>query len=149
MADDHTEPRIDAWNRRLDWPLTALAVVFGVYAWDVLGTSVDDSSRQAFDIMLWAIWALFALDYFARIYLARRKWWFVGTDFPDLLILVLPMFRQLRAAAAHGHLDPRPAAAGRLPRPGRHLARQLNAVVITSDPDDLAAMDPTLQLVRI
>ncbi len=62
MADDHTEPRIDAWNRRLDWPLTA-----------------------------------FALDYFARIYLARRKWWFVGTDFPDLLILVLPMFRQLRA----------------------------------------------------
>ena len=98
MADDHTEPRIDAWNRRLDWPLTAVAVVFlGVYAWDVLGTSVDDSSRQAFDIMLWVIWALFALDYFARIYLARRKWWFVGTDFPDLLILVLPMFRQLRA----------------------------------------------------
>jgi len=98
MADDHTEPRIDAWNRRLDWPLTALAVVFlGVYAWDVLGTSVDDRSRQAFDIMLWVIWALFALDYFARIYLARRKWWFVGTHLPDLLILVLPVFRQLRA----------------------------------------------------
>lgn len=30
-----------------------------------------------------------------------------------------------------------------------YLARQLNAVVITSDPDDLAALDPTLQLIRI
>lgn len=36
------EPRIAAWDRRVDWPLTALAVVFLVaYAWSVLDTTIS------------------------------------------------------------------------------------------------------------
>ncbi len=92
------EPRVDAWNRRLDWPLTALAVVFlGSYAWSVLDTSLDERAQDGFELLFQVIWVLFGIDYLARVYLARRRWRFVGTHIPDLVVLLLPMFRQLRA----------------------------------------------------
>ena len=40
---------------------------------------------------------VFALDYLVRIALARRRWHFVRTHLLDLVVLALPMFRQLRA----------------------------------------------------
>jgi voltage-gated potassium channel len=87
------EPRIAAWNRRLDWPLTGLAVVFlGLYAWDVL----DPGSPEWVDTGLTLIWLAFGLDYLVRIALARRRLRFVATHLLDLVILLLPMFRQLR-----------------------------------------------------
>lgn len=92
------EPRIAAWDRWADWPLTALALVFlGLYAWDVLDTSLSPEAHAALDLTFTVIWVLFGLDYAARIVLARRRWRFVGTHLPDLVILVLPMFRPLRA----------------------------------------------------
>jgi voltage-gated potassium channel len=92
------EPRVAAWNRRVDWPLTALAVLFlAGYAWQVLDTSLDPAARVAIDVALWIIWGLFAVDYLVRIGLARRKWRFVATHVVDLLVLLLPMLRQLRA----------------------------------------------------
>jgi voltage-gated potassium channel len=92
------EPRIAAWDRRVDWWLTGLAVVFlVVYAWQVLDTSLGPAGRTALEGVLTGIWALFGLDYLVRIVLARRRWRFIGTHLLDLAILVLPMFRQLRA----------------------------------------------------
>ncbi|WP_181784223.1 potassium channel family protein [Pseudonocardia pini] len=94
MADPYTdEPRIAAWDRRLDWPLTGLAVVFlGIYAWQVL----DRGAPELLDTSLTVIWAIFGADYVVRLALARRRGRFVATHLVDLLILVLPMFRQLR-----------------------------------------------------
>src|SRR5918997_630798 len=60
------EPRIAAWDRRVDGGLSA-------------------------------VWVVFGLDYLVRIALARRRWRFVRTHLIDLAILLLPMFRQLRA----------------------------------------------------
>jgi voltage-gated potassium channel len=92
------EPRIAAWDAKVDWPLTALAVTFlGLYAWQVLDTGLRLDARGALDAVLTAIWALFGLDYLVRIRLARRRWRFVGTHLLDLAILLLPMFRPLRA----------------------------------------------------
>ena len=92
------EPRIAAWNRRMDWPLTALAVVFLVaYAWQVLDTSLGPAARERLDVALTVIWVLFGADYAIRLVLARRKWRFVGTHLLDLAVLLLPMLRQLRA----------------------------------------------------
>jgi len=91
------EPRIAAWNRRVDWPLTALAVVFlGAYAWEVLDTSLGPDARLAIEVAINGIWLLFAVDYVVRLSLARRKWRFVGRHLLDLVVLLLPMFRQLR-----------------------------------------------------
>ena len=92
------EPRIAAWNARVDRPLTGLAVAFlGLYAWQVLDTGLGPAPREALDAVLTAIWVVFGLDYLVRIRLAHHRWRFVGTHLLDLLILLLPMFRPLRA----------------------------------------------------
>ncbi|MHA6628236.1 ion channel [Pseudonocardia sichuanensis] len=92
------EPRIAAWDRRVDWWLTGLAVVFLVaYAWQVLDTSLGPVGRMLLEGVLTGTWALFGVDYLVRIALARRRGRFVGTHLLDLAILLLPMFRQLRA----------------------------------------------------
>jgi voltage-gated potassium channel len=91
------EPRLAAWERRLDWPLTVLAVAFLlVYAWSVLDTGLSAGAQQALDLLLWAIWAIFALDYLVRLALAKRRWRFLRRHVLDLLVILLPMFRQLR-----------------------------------------------------
>lgn len=92
------EPRIAAWDRRVDWPLTGLAVAFLVgYAWQVLDTSLSGTAKAALEVALTGVWVVFGIDYLIRIGLARRKWHYVGTHLLDLAILVLPMLRQLRA----------------------------------------------------
>ena len=91
------EPRVAAWNRRVDWPLTALALVFlAVYAWSVLDRTISSGGRDALEAVFTAIWVVFGLDYLIRITLARRRVRFVLSNLPDLAILLLPMLRQLR-----------------------------------------------------
>jgi voltage-gated potassium channel len=92
------EPRIAAWNAKVDWPLTGLTLVFlAGYAWQVLDTSLDPRARGVLDLVLTGIWLLLGVDYLVRLGLARRKLRFVRRHLLDLLILVLPMFRPLRA----------------------------------------------------
>jgi voltage-gated potassium channel len=91
------EPRIAAWDRRVDWWLTGLAVLFlVVYAVQVLARP-QPAVDGLLEAVLTTIWVAFGLDYLVRIALARRRWRFVGTHLVDLAILALPMFRQLRA----------------------------------------------------
>jgi voltage-gated potassium channel len=92
------EPRIAAWNAKVDWPLTGLAVAFlGLYAWQVLDTGLGPEAREAVDLVLTGIWVLFGLDYLVRITLARNRRRFVGSHLLDLAFLLLPMIRPLRA----------------------------------------------------
>jgi voltage-gated potassium channel len=92
------EPRIAAWDRRVDWWLTGVAGVFlAAYAWQVLDTSLTPGGRLALEVVLTGTWVLFGLDYLVRIALARNRWRFVRTHLLDLVILALPMLRQLRA----------------------------------------------------
>jgi voltage-gated potassium channel len=92
------EPRIAAWNAKVDWPLTGLAVAFlGLYAWQVLDTGLGPEAREAVDLVLTGIWVLFGLDYLVRITLARNRRRFVGGHLLDLAFLLLPMIRPLRA----------------------------------------------------
>ena len=92
------EPRIAAWDRRVDWPLTALAVVFLVaYAWSVLDRTMSPLGQDLIEALLTGTWVIFGLDYLVRIGLARRRWRYIGTHLLDLAILLLPMLRQLRA----------------------------------------------------
>lgn len=92
------EPRIAAWDRRVDWWLTGLAVLFLVaYAWQVLDTDIGEFGAVLLETIVTGVWVLFGLDYLVRIALAHNRWRFVYTHLLDLAILVLPMFRQLRA----------------------------------------------------
>jgi voltage-gated potassium channel len=92
------EPLIAAWDRRVDWWLTGLAVVFLVaYAWQVLDTSIGPVWGAVLEVVITGTWVLFGIDYAVRIVLARQRWRFFRTHLLDLVILALPMFRQLRA----------------------------------------------------
>jgi voltage-gated potassium channel len=91
------EPRVAAWDRRVDWWLTGLALLFlAGYAWSVLDRGLGPAGRDALEAVLTGTWVLFGLDYLIRLWLAERKLRFVLRHLPDLVILLLPMFRQLR-----------------------------------------------------
>lgn len=90
-------PRVATWERRSEWPLAALAVLFlGCYAWPVLDAEITPGWRQASSAASLVVWVLFALDYCARVSMARRRLAYVGRRIPDLLILALPILRPLR-----------------------------------------------------
>jgi voltage-gated potassium channel len=92
------EPRIAAWNAKVEWPLTGLAVAFlAGYAWQVLDTSLGPVERDALELTLTGIWLLLGADYVVRLALARQRLRFVRSHLLDLLLLLLPMFRPLRA----------------------------------------------------
>ena len=92
------EPRIAAWDAKVEWPLTGLAVAFlAGYAWQVLDTSLGPVGRDALELALTGIWLLLGADYIVRLALARQRLRFVRHHLLDLLLLLLPMFRPLRA----------------------------------------------------
>jgi voltage-gated potassium channel len=91
------EPRLRTWRQWTDWPLTALAVLFLVlYATQVLYVSAPRATRTWLEATIGAVWALFVADYLVRLALAGRKLRFVRHTLFDLLVVVLPLLRQLR-----------------------------------------------------
>lgn len=87
----------ERWTKRTDGPLLILAVAFVVV---LLLPFVRDLSPVEASVVRGAnavIWAVFAVDYFARLYLARQRGHFVRTRLLDLVIVILPMLRPLRA----------------------------------------------------
>ncbi len=91
------ERRLARWERRVEWPLTVLAVVFLVaYAWQVLDDRSTPGLHGVLEVALWVVWLVFALDYAARFRLAVNKRKFFVTHVFDLLTVLLPMVRQLR-----------------------------------------------------
>ncbi|MDA3648133.1 potassium channel family protein [Saccharopolyspora indica] len=96
-ASDGEESRLDRWERRTEWPLIGLSVLFlGLYAWSVLDTRLTPDRQQTLSASMWAIWAVFAGDYLVRLALARRRWRFFRRNLLDLIVIVLPALRQLR-----------------------------------------------------
>ncbi|CCH35490.1 ion channel [Actinosynnema sp. NPDC047251] len=91
------EPRLAGWERRAEWPLTVLAVVFLVaYAWEVLDNRSTPGLHVVLEVVLWAVWLVFAVDYGTRFVLAVDKRRFFVTHLFDLLAVLLPVVRQLR-----------------------------------------------------
>ena len=95
-TENNPGTRLRAWERATEWPLTGAAVVFlGAYAWEVL-TNAQGGTKEAAELMIDAVWALFGVDYLVRLILApSRGRWFLR-HLPDLAIIVLPFLRPLR-----------------------------------------------------
>ena len=85
------------WTRRTEYALAAAAIVFlGAYAWPILQPHLAHGARRACEIVVYVVWALFAVDYLARLYLARPRWTFFKRNLIDLASIVLPVLRPLR-----------------------------------------------------
>ncbi len=92
------EPRIAVWDSRVDWWLTGLAALFlAAYAWQVLDTTLSPAGEQALEAVITVTWVLFGVDYVVRLVLARRRWRYVSRHLFELVVLLLPVFRPLRA----------------------------------------------------
>lgn len=91
------ERRLRAWERRTDLPLTALSATFLVlYAVEVLGTRPGTPGWLLLETLLWALWAVFLLDFGVRLWLARDRWRFVLDNPLDVLVVLAPFLRFLR-----------------------------------------------------
>ncbi|WP_214406949.1 potassium channel family protein [Pseudonocardia lacus] len=96
VSDD--EPRIAAWDRRVDWWLTGLAAVFlAAYAWQILDEGLGPGGEAALEAVMTVAWVIFGVDYLVRLALADNRWRYVRRHLLELLVLLLPMFRPLRA----------------------------------------------------
>jgi voltage-gated potassium channel len=87
----------ERWSRRTDVPLLVLAVLFVVVLVLPLVLDLSPVARVVVTAANVAIWAVFAVDYVARLYLSLDRRRYVRTHVLDLLIVLLPMLRPLRA----------------------------------------------------
>lgn len=89
--------RLASWERRLEWPLTAVAVLFlAAYAVPILQPALPAGMRAVCAAVVWAAWAIFATDYVVRLAIAEERWRFVKRNVLTLLVIVLPLLRPLR-----------------------------------------------------
>ena len=96
LATFRAKDGYDRWSRWTDGPLFALAILFLALLVVPRLWEVTPTVRTALTVTNYSIWAAFAVDYFARLYLAERRWRYVRTHVLDLLIVALPMLRPLR-----------------------------------------------------
>lgn len=85
------------WVRYTDAPLLVLAVVFLLVLIAPYAVHLTVTGKEAVDTANVAIWAVFAIDYFARLYLALERREYVKRNLLDLLIVVVPFLRPIRA----------------------------------------------------
>jgi voltage-gated potassium channel len=93
-----SEEALQDYESRSAPPLITLAFVFlALYAAQVLWLDPPPAARTVIDIGQLVIWIIFLADFGYRIYLAPRRMRYVLTHPLDVITLILPMFRPLRA----------------------------------------------------
>jgi voltage-gated potassium channel len=89
--------RLTRWERATEWPLTAIALVFlAAYAIPIAHPDLPAWVLDTCELVAWATWALFALDYGVRLALAPARWSYAKTHLLDLAVVALPLLRPLR-----------------------------------------------------
>lgn len=88
---------VEKWERRVEVPLTLLALAFLVaYAWPVLDPRLDPSTRTVLDALSWTVWGAFALDLLIRLVLADDRRRYALRHWYDVALVALPLLRPLR-----------------------------------------------------
>lgn len=89
---------VENYERRTATPLVLLALVFlALYTAQVLWLSSPPVADALIVGAQWLIWAVFVADFAYRVYLAPKRMRYVASHPIDVLTLVLPMLRPLRA----------------------------------------------------
>jgi voltage-gated potassium channel len=81
----------------LNLPLLVLSVALvPLLIWPIVDTSMSSSTRDAINAVDYGIWAVFAVEYALKLFLAPERWHFVRTHVFELMLVVFPMLRPLR-----------------------------------------------------
>lgn len=97
MTADATDARrLDRWERRTEWPLAAIALMFLIaYAVDVLAEP-HGAVALAVEVVAWSSYGVFTADYLIRLAMATDRWRWFYRHLIDLAIVLLPLLRPLR-----------------------------------------------------
>lgn len=88
---------VEAWERRAEVPLLLLAVAFLVaYAWPVLDPRLEPSLLLWLEVVSWAVWTAFVVDFVVRVVLTTNRSRYVVSHWYDVALIALPMLRPLR-----------------------------------------------------
>jgi len=89
--------RVERYERRSEIPMILLAVAFLIaYAVPVLDPDLDPDLRASLNVLSWAVWAAFAIDFAIRLWLAEHRWHYAKRHWYDVALVVLPFLRPLR-----------------------------------------------------
>lgn len=95
---DRFVDRAGTWERRTALPLTMLSLLFlAVYAAPILRPDLSTRWQEAGTTTSLVIWTLFWVDFAVRLVLADDRRRFLRGHVFDLVVLVLPVLRPLRA----------------------------------------------------
>ncbi len=80
------------------YPLVALGVVFVVcYALPIVQPDINPLVNGLAEDTLIVVWVIFIVDYVFRLIMSRHRWEFIKSNVVDLVAIVVPAFRPLRA----------------------------------------------------
>lgn len=89
--------RVRAWISETEWFLAGVAVVFLIaYAWPILQPDLGRTWKHVCSVVQLVAWAVFLVDYVARVWAARDRRRYFTRHLLDLLIVALPALRPLR-----------------------------------------------------
>jgi voltage-gated potassium channel len=98
MARTRTPETYERFQKAAEVPMLVASFAFLLVIVVPWVFELSEGTRDAVSAVSWFIWALFVAEYLVLLYLAPSRWEMVRTHVLDLLIIVLPFLRPLRAA---------------------------------------------------
>ena len=97
---DASESEFDEWvahaTERADPVMAWLGVVFALLVGYEIAVDLSPRTARVVEIVGWAIWAAFALEFVAKLWLAPRRARFLRRNWFQLVALAIPTLRVLR-----------------------------------------------------
>jgi voltage-gated potassium channel len=84
-------------SRRMDLPMAILGMLMLVAVLAEVFIPHDHPARPALETMGWVIWGLFAIEFIITLMLVRDRRAYLRHHWIDVLVVLLPMFRVVRA----------------------------------------------------
>lgn len=91
------EVAFQRFSKIVELPLTVIGILWLPVLVLPLVVHLHGSVASSFDLIDYAVWAVFLFEYLVKLLLAPERGRFVRTHFLDLMIVVIPLFRPLRA----------------------------------------------------
>jgi voltage-gated potassium channel len=92
------ETMLERFERLTEWPMLLLSLAMVPLLLIPILVDVSRGTETAIDTVFWVFWAIFAVEFGVRVWLAERKMSYVIRHWPDVLIVVVPFLRPLRIA---------------------------------------------------
>ena len=84
----------DNWQKATEWPLTISALAFlAAHAIPIINPDIPSRLERACEVIVWATWVLFGLDFIVRVVLADHRPRYILRHWLDVLIIALPLLK--------------------------------------------------------